>query len=105
MPMRRDPDIEQLEAELRDSRFEPWDVETFLAKRHQAKIDALTATEDKWQQRGQVFREAMTGIAAFVGYVTIAASAGFWLLNGYFPFNQPPPIVINPVPIQACPAP
>src|SRR5690606_22493680 len=38
-----DPAIEEIEAQLRESRLKAWDVETFLAKRHQAKIEALNA--------------------------------------------------------------
>lgn len=98
-----DPAIERLEAELRDSRFKPWDVETFLAKRHQAKIEALTAPEDKWQRRGQAFREACSALAALVGYVAIMASAGSWLLTGHLPFDRPAPIVFSPIPVQVCP--
>jgi len=80
-----DPAIEQIEAELRESRFKPWDVETFLANRHQAKIDALTAPQDKRTRRLQVAREIVTGMLTFVGYVTVLAVLGAWLLTGEFP--------------------
>ena len=84
-----DPALEQLEAELHESRFGAWDVETFLANRHQAKIDALTAPGDKWKQRRQVAKEMVTAILALVGYATIITLVGLWLVTGEFPLGPP----------------
>jgi hypothetical protein len=82
-----DPALERLEDELRESRFKPWDVETFLANRHQAKIDALTAPGNKWRQRRQVAQELATGTLAFIGYITVMTIAGVWLVSGAFPLG------------------
>jgi hypothetical protein len=82
----RDPAIEQLEAELRESRFKPWDVEIFLANRHQAKIEALTAPDDKWLRRRAAAGEILTAVFALVGQVAVVVSAGVWLLTGRLPF-------------------
>lgn len=79
-----DPALDRLENELRESRFRVWDVETFLANRHRAKIEALTATHDKWKQRRQVAQEIVTGAFAFIGYVAVITAAGLWLLTGEF---------------------
>lgn len=79
-----DPAIEQLEAELRESRFKAWDVETFLANRHQAKIDALTAPAEG-NAPGRLWRvvkELTVMVCAFVGYITIVTVTGLWLLTG-----------------------
>lgn len=91
-----DPAIEEIEAQLRESRFKPWDVETFLANRHQAKIEALTG--DKWAKRRQVAREIGIGTLAFIGYLTVVTLAGGWLLTGQFPSYQfaPAPVVALP---------
>lgn len=87
-----DPALEQIEDELRESRFKPWDVETFLANRHQAKIDALTAPQDKRTRRLQVAREIATGILTFVGFVTVMTVLGVWLLTGEFPSVTAPTV-------------
>jgi hypothetical protein len=94
-----DPVIEQLEAELHESRFKAWDVETFLANRHQAKIEALTDPESKWRQRWQVTKEVATAISAMVGYVTVATIAGLWLVTGEFPLHRQ----VEQAPILALP--
>jgi hypothetical protein len=82
-----DPVIDQIEAELHESRFKAWDVETFLANRHQAKIEALTRPRNKWQLRRQIAREAIAAISSLVGYATLATIAGLWLLTGEFPLR------------------
>ena len=83
-----DQTIERLEAELRESRFMPWDVETFLAKRHQTKIEALTATENKWARHWLVIKEIATFVLAYIGFATISTIAGAWLLLGEFPIHR-----------------
>jgi len=80
-----DPTIEQIEAEIRSSQFSAWDVEEFLARRHQAKIDALTSTESKWRGRWQVAKELGTLALTFIGYLTVITVGGVWLLTGQFP--------------------
>ncbi|MXO67794.1 hypothetical protein GRI72_02965 [Altererythrobacter marinus] len=84
-----DPTIERIEAELRQSRFEPWDVELFLAKRHQAKIDALTRSDEAspWDRRWTVAKELSVLAFAFIGYLTVMAMAGVWLLTGQLPIQ------------------
>jgi hypothetical protein len=79
-----DPVIERLEAELRESQFAVWDVETLIADRHRAKIEALTA-DDKWARRRQVAQELATVALALIGYLTVVAVSGAWLLTGEFP--------------------
>lgn len=83
-----DPAIEQIEVELRASRFEAWDVETFLADRHQAKILALEASENKWVRRWQVVKEIYWAIMAFIGCITTMTAVGVWLLTGEFLFHR-----------------
>lgn len=80
-----DPAIERLEAELRESRFLPWDAETFLANRHQVKIDALTASENQWARRWMIAKEIAAMILAYIGFLTVGTVAGLWLLLGEFP--------------------
>lgn len=85
-----DPTIERIEAELRESQFRAWDVETFLAGRHQAKIEALTAAPESrspWRRRWFITKEVATVIMAFVGYVTVGTIGGLWLLTGVFPVH------------------
>lgn len=78
-----DPAIERIEAELRASRTQAWDVETFLANRHQAKFRALTGEPDKpWPRRWAATKEVATAIAAFFGYMSIMAGLGRWLVTG-----------------------
>ena|SRR5690606_2695384 len=104
-----DPAIEEIEAQLRESRLKAWDVETFLAKRHQAKIEALTAPTNNWRKWRQIGREAATAISSLVGYVTIATLAGGWLLTGEPPLQRgasDPPVIITPIPpVPDCPLP
>jgi hypothetical protein len=77
-----DPQIQQLEDELRRSQFEKWDVETLLADRHRAKIEALTSP-DKRGAKLQVAREIAETIFSFVGKVTTISAFGVWLLSGF----------------------
>lgn len=83
--------IEQIEADLRESQFGVWEVEKLLAKRHQARIDALTKTESTARRRGQIAYELVFIFLAFVGFLTIGGVAGAWLLAGDFPLQQVPP--------------
>lgn len=73
---------------MRESRFLPWDVETFLANRHQAKIDTLTASESQWARRWMVTKELATMILAYIGIVAVTTIAGLWLLLGEFPIQR-----------------
>jgi hypothetical protein len=60
-------------------------VETFLVSRHQAKIEALTASENQWKRRWQVTQEIAFHAAALVGYAVTVTAFGVWLLAGGFP--------------------
>ena len=77
--MQPDPEIESLEADLRRSRFEKWDVENFLADRHRAKAEALTKPErvSKWL----IFREITDPFIIYVGWVTLYCLFVFWMLD------------------------
>ena len=86
--MKPDQAIERLEAELRESRFMPWDVETFLAKRHQAKNEALTAPGNKWARGWLITKEIATILFAYIGFVTVMTIACLWLLLGEFPIRR-----------------
>lgn len=78
-----DPAIARIEAELSESRFQPWDVETFLANRHQAKIETLTGEPDKpWPRRWAAAKEIAWNLAAIVGTLTTVTGVGVWLLTG-----------------------
>lgn len=80
--MRSDPEIERLEADLHRSRFEKWDVETFLVERHQAKIDALTKPKGgKLRSAWLVFREITDPFAIFVGWAFAYLVFVLWLLD------------------------
>lgn len=79
--MRSDPEIESLEAELQRSRFEKWDVETFLVERHQAKIEALQKPTGKLKSAWLVFREFTDPVAMYVGWVTTYCAFLFWLFD------------------------
>lgn len=80
----RDYEMEQLEAELEASRFGKWDVETLLADRHRAKIEALTNKESRWIPVFQAFKELGQFILMWVGAMAIAAMIGHWILTGQF---------------------
>lgn len=85
--MRPDPEIERLEAELHQSRVERWDVETFLAERHRAKIAALTANEDRTGARLQVAKEIADTVFVLIGKMATIAMLALWFLTGS-PFGQ-----------------
>lgn len=95
-----DPAIERIEAELRESRFKAWDVETFLANRHQAKIEALKSSQNPWRPRWQAAKEIGVAVLAFIGYLTVVSVAAGWLLTGNFPLhrqsNKPPINIMAP---------
>jgi hypothetical protein len=76
-----DPEIERLEDDLRRSRFEPWDVEAFLAKRQRAKLEALEAPRSTPARAWQVFREITDPFAVFVGWVTLYVWFLLWMLD------------------------
>lgn len=73
--------IAQIEAELRESRTQAWDVETFLANRHQAKIEALTESESGLPRMWEATKQVATMLFAYVGFVTVMTLAGWWLLT------------------------
>ena len=84
-----DEAIARLETELRESRTQAWDVETFLANRHQTKIEALTAPDrPKLSRYWEVVNGLSAALAFVVGYLTIVTIAGLWLLEGHFPIHR-----------------
>ena len=76
-----DPVIERLESEILESRFSKWDVETLLADRHQAKIEALTKPRNKWGARWQVAKEIGLLALAYIGFAATSAMLGVYLLG------------------------
>lgn len=74
--------IEELEADLHESQFKKWDVETFLADRHRSKVEALTAPGERWAVRRQVAKEVASAVFLFVGQITIVTLFGHWFLTG-----------------------
>lgn len=82
------PTIEQLEDELRNSRTQAWEVETFLAKRHQAKIEALTEPErSRWSRRWEVAKEAFWELMGVFGVLMFHIILALWILQGRFPLR------------------
>jgi hypothetical protein len=81
--VRPDPEIERLEADLRRSRFEKWDVENFLANRHRAKIAALTAPENKRAALWPVAKEISDMVFLYVGKAGTAAALCLWALGAF----------------------
>lgn len=79
------PTIEQLEDELRNSRTQAWEVETFLANRHQAKIEALTEPDSQWSRRWEVAKEVFWGVMGIAGFLLIDIIIGLWIVTGEFP--------------------
>lgn len=80
-----DPAIARIEAELRESRFKPWDVETFLANRHQAKIDALTEPSEGWRRYWVSFCEMYDAVALYFGRLFVIVALGLslsWMIYG-----------------------
>lgn len=83
-----DDALARLETELRQSRTQAWDVETFLAKRHQAKIEALDAApENSWKHRATVARQSFWELMGLIGFFLLNLIAFFWLLSGEFPLH------------------
>jgi hypothetical protein len=76
-----DPEIEQLEADLHRSRFEKWDVETFLADRHRAKADALTNPKSPRVGVWRLFRELTDPVFVYVGWVALLNLWALWMLG------------------------
>lgn len=81
-----DDALEELEREIRASQFEPWDVEEYLARRHRAKIDVLTAPESR-PRRLQVAKELFGALLMFIGYITVMTVITFWAMTGEFPLR------------------
>lgn len=83
-----DPTIERIEADLRESQFKPWDAETFLAGRHQAKIEALSEPESVPTRLWVVAKELGAMFFAYIGQITVAAIIAIWLLTGEVPIHR-----------------
>lgn len=84
-----DETLARIENDLRESRTQAWDVEKFLASRHQAKIDALTAREGSGMGRlWEVVKGLGAAVTFLVGYLAIAVIAFAWLLYGEFPLHS-----------------
>ncbi|MEM8616618.1 MAG: hypothetical protein AAGF20_06750 [Pseudomonadota bacterium] len=81
----RDQSIEQIEADLRESRFTKWDVETFLENRHKAKIERLQKPKGRWALYWEVFRDLAVFVLAYFGFAVLMAMLGGWLLTGAWP--------------------
>ena len=81
------PTIEELEHELRQSRTQAWDVEKFLAARHQAKIDKLEAPGSKMAKRWVATKEALWHLSAVFGIIALYSIGTVWLLDGRFPLH------------------
>lgn len=81
-----DPEIERLEEDLARSRFEKWDVETLLADRHRAKIEALEKPKSRWAFRWQVFRECTDPLFLYFGWAGAYFMLVMWTL-GSGPFS------------------
>ena len=77
--MRPDPEIERLEADLARSRFEKWEVETLLADRHRAKIEALERPKSNRAFRWRVFREVTDPVFLYIGWVATYVAGILWL--------------------------
>lgn len=95
-----DPSIEKLEADIQASRFQQWDVEAFLIRRHQAKIDALTEQNSKAAPIWQITKELGIHLLALIGFVAVTSSIGLWLLTGDFIPSFDPVVSAPPPPIQ-----
>ena len=62
-------DIEELEAELQRSRFEVSEAEKLLVRRHEARIAALTKTEDRWGERWALWKAVYDECSLSVGRI------------------------------------
>ena len=76
-----DPEIERLEADLRRSRFERWEVETLLADRHRARIEALTPRKGKRVPMWVIVRELTDPVFLYLGWAGSLAALSLWMLN------------------------
>lgn len=85
--MQDDPDIQRLEADLTRSQFEMWEVETFLADRHRAKIAALEHPRSKWGHRWRLLREVTDPAFLFVGWISALSFLTVWMLTGEYPLH------------------
>ena len=83
-----DPTIERIEADLRESQFKPWDAETFLAGRHQAKIEELNRRESTVGRLWAVTKDVGVTLLALVGGYTVFIIICLWLLYGEFPIQR-----------------
>ena len=81
MPQRHDPEIERLEADLRRSRLEKWDVEKLLADRHRAKIEALEKPKVGLASAWRVFREITDPTMIYVGWACTYCLFVLWLFD------------------------
>lgn len=78
-----DDTLEQLEEEIRTSRTQAWDVEEFLARRHQAKIEALTTSDaPSWTKRWAATKELLWAVMGLVGVYVVIGTAFLSLLSG-----------------------
>jgi hypothetical protein len=59
-----------------------WDVETLLADRHRAKIEALEKPRSRWGARWLVTKELADAWFVFIGKIATAFLLGVWLLTG-----------------------
>lgn len=75
-----DPTIERIEAELRESRTQAWDVETFLANRYQAKIEAIQKpTANPWMRAWSNAAELFDIVALHFGRLFVVCGIGLWV--------------------------
>ena len=81
----RDPSIEQLEADLQASRFQKWEVEVFLEKRHKAKIEKLNQVEGRRAIAWAALKELILFVFAYLGFAGLLAFIGLGLLVGAWP--------------------
>lgn len=77
-----DHEIEQLEAELRESRVKMWDVEKLLADRHRAKIEALEQPKTNVRRAWQALCELGVYVFAYIGFAGVFVLFALWLLKG-----------------------
>ena len=83
-----DPTIERIEADLRESQFKPWDAETFLAGRHQAKIEELNKREGTARRLWVVTKDVGATLLTLIGGYTVFIVIVLWLLYGEFPIQR-----------------
>lgn len=84
----QDDALAKLEHELRVSRSQAWDVETYLARRHLAKIEALTAPgKSPWARKVSVVWDFAIYILGLAGLYLLGSAAVVWLLFGEWPIH------------------